>query len=79
MGAVVGGIDDNRIVRDTQVIQFIEQNADVTIVLEHSIVVKPLPRGAQLFFFNVSVLMHAGGIKPDEERLTALVRLIDKL
>ncbi|MNP02628.1 hypothetical protein D3C76_944860 [compost metagenome] len=41
--AVVGGVNDNGIVGDAQIIEFFQQLTHMTIVLEHAIVVLALP------------------------------------
>ena len=36
-GAVVGGVNDDRVVGDAEVVELLEQLADVTVVLDHAV------------------------------------------
>jgi len=67
MRAVVGRVEDDGVVGDADVIQRLEQFADVAVVLDHAVgifVVHP----ALAARAHMCVKMHARGIHPDKER-----------
>ena len=57
----------------------IEQLTDMTVVFQHAVIVETLSGGAQLFFFYMGVVVHAGGIEPDEERFLRFHRTVDEV
>ncbi|MCY1293428.1 hypothetical protein D9M70_426870 [compost metagenome] len=79
--AVVGGVDDDGVLGNLQVIQGLEQLADVAIVLEHAVGVL-VARHAALPLHGLAHMgegVHAGGVHPDEERLVGLDLLLDEV
>ena len=71
MGPVVAGINDDGVVRDTHVVQGLEQRADGVVVLEHAVDVFAVAMrvAAAMIGANVGSQVHARGIEPAEERL----------
>ena len=73
--AVVGAVHDERVVRDAQVVQRLEDRADVLVVVDHGVVVRalPAPRLADALRLGVGAEVHVGEVHPDEERLAGLL------
>ena len=78
--AVVGAIEDNRVVGNTQIIELLEHRAHVLVMVDHGVVVGRLPasRLAPAFRFDMGSEVHMGEIHPDKERLTGLVLFLYK-
>ena len=75
MRAVVGRVEDDRVVGDPQVVERLEQLADVAVVFDHAVgVLGPggQPRRAAALGLDVGPEVHPGGIEPAEERLAGL-------
>ena len=72
MGAVVGGIDDDRVFSNAQIIQQVKQLAHMMVMFPHTISIKIIMAFAFHFIADVSVVVHAGGVKPSEERLVVV-------
>ena len=70
--AVVGRVDNNGVFADAQLVDQIENLANVTVVLNHTIMVfiSVWARNAGILFLHVGTEVHAGSIPPHEERLT---------
>ena len=69
--AVVGGILDDGVVGDAEVIQQLEEFADLHVVLDHAVGVFIIALVA-VFGLDVGAEMHAGAVPPAEERLAGL-------
>ena len=72
MRAVVGCVEDDRIVRELQIIQRLEQFADVPVVLDHAVgVLGPggQTRRAAALGRDVGAEVHPRAVAPAEERL----------
>ena len=72
MRAVVGRVEDDRVVRDAEVVERLEQLADVAIVLDHAIGI--FGPGGQPWLVamlrpHVRARVHPGVVEPAEERL----------
>ena len=78
LGTVVGRVDDDGVVGDTQIIELVEQLAHVMVVLHQAISVEAVAGLAIPFRRQACPHMHARGVKPDKERLVVLVRLVDE-
>ena len=76
--AVVGGIHDDRVVGDAELIELVQHLADVLVVGDHHVVVVALPALALVLLGAVRPEMHGRGVVPEEERLVGLVRLVDE-
>ena len=72
MWAVVGGIENDRVVGEAEVVEGLEELADMAVMLHHAVAVLILPRLAEARFLDVGAEVHAGGIPPAEERLATL-------
>ena len=71
MRTVVGRVHDNCIVRDTELIELVEQVTHDAIMLDHAIGIfgqGGQPRCAAVLFLDVGPEVHPGGIHPDKER-----------
>jgi hypothetical protein len=80
VGAVVGAVDDDRVVGEAQVIEVVEQLAHHVVVVDHRVVVVRLPPPglAPTLGLGVGPEVHVGGVEPHEERLLGLLRLADE-
>ena len=69
MWPVVGAVNDDRVLRDPQLVQLIEQGADHLVVVDHGVVVHglPAPGLTDALWFGVGAKVHVGGVEPDEE------------
>jgi hypothetical protein len=79
LGTVVGRVHDDGVVGDAQLVELVEQLADVPIVLHHAIGIDPQTGLALRFLLQVREDVHAGRVPPDEERLAVRVGLLDEL
>ena len=70
--AVVGGILDDGVVGEAEVVDQLEQFADLHVVLDHAVAVFVLPGDAAMFRLHVGAEVHARGVPPAEERLPGL-------
>src|SRR5271157_3904873 len=76
--AVVAGEDDDRVVRDTEVVELLQEHADVVVELGHAGAVEALLIDhGHVLGRQVRPDMHAGGVVPDEERLARLDGAVD--
>ena len=73
MRAVVGGVHDDRVVGDAELVEQVEQVTDQVVVIEHRVVVLrlPAPGAANALGLGMGAEMHVGGVEPDEERVSA--------
>ena len=78
MRSVIGRIHDDGVVRNSEVVQLLQQFADVIVMSRHDIVVESLPRPAGMFRGAVGSEMHGCRVEPQKERLTRLVALVDE-
>ena len=69
--AVVGGVDNDRVVGDAHVIERLEQRADRFVVLDHAVDVFAVAVlvAAAMLGANVRAQVHARAVQPAEERL----------
>ena len=79
LGAVVGGIHHDGVVGDAQLVELVEQLADVPIVLHHAVGIEAQPRLSLRLLLQVGEDVHAGRVPPAEERLAVRVGLLDEL
>ena len=77
--AVVGGVDDDGVVGDAEVVEHVEHRADVLVVVDHRVVVLGLPQPGLALApgLQVCVQVHVGEVAPDEERVARLVLALD--
>ncbi len=73
--AVVGGVDDDRVIGDAHVVERFEQRADGVVVLDHAVDVFAVAVlvAAAMLGADVRAQMHARGVAPAEERLARIV------
>src|SRR5262245_61622095 len=69
---VVGAIDDDGVVSNTELVNHLEQAPNVAVVFEHAIDVFAETAATLIFRSNMSVEMHARAIPPAEERFAGL-------
>ena len=72
LGAIVGGIHDDRIVIQAKFFELGENLADLAVVLDHAIGINPEACLALGFLFEVGEDVHAGGVPPKKKRLVRL-------
>ena len=73
LGAVVGGVDDDGVVGDAEVVELLEQLADHAVMLDHAVGVDALAGLAERLLLQMGEDVHARRVEPDEERLVGLV------
>ena len=80
MRAVVGGVHDDRVLGDAELVEQAEQITDEVVVIEHRVVILrlPAPGPANALGFGMGAEMHVGGVEPDEERGLRLVLALMK-
>ena len=68
---VVGAVHDERVVGDAELVEQVEQLADVLVVVDHRVVIRrlPAPRLAEALRLGVRPQVHVRGVHPAEERL----------
>ena len=69
LGAVVGGVDDDRVVGDAEVVELLEHRADHVVVLDHAVGIEADAGLAVGLLLQVRPDVHARGVEPHEERL----------
>ena len=79
LGPVVGGVHDDGVVRDAQVVEFLQQLAHMPVVLDHAVGVKPRPVLPSRFLLQVRKDVHARAVELAEERLAGLVLAVDEV
>ena len=76
LGAVVGGIHDDGVVGDAQLVELVEHLADLLVVGDHPIAVVVLPALAAVLVGEVGPEVHGRRVVPEEERLVRLGLLL---
>ena len=79
MRAVVGGVDHDGILSNAQVVQLLEQLPHVAVMLQHAVGVKVQVGLAVPLRRDVGVVMHPGGVEPDEEWFFGLVLAVNEI
>ncbi len=81
MGTVVRRVDDDGVVGDPELVEEVEDLADVAIVIDHRVVVLRLPptRLADTLRLGVREGVHVSGVHPHEERCVRLVLPLDEV
>src|SRR5271155_839854 len=79
LGAVVGRVDDDRVVRDPQVVELLQELAHLAVVLDHAVGINTQASLSLRRRFQTSPDMHAAWIEPHEERLLVLVGAVDEV
>ncbi len=79
MRAVVGGVDDDGVLGDTEFVQHIEHRADVLVVVDHRVVILglPQPRLPTTLRLGVGERVHVGEVAPHEEGVARVVLTLD--
>jgi hypothetical protein len=79
--AVVGGIHHAGVVRYAQVVQRLEDRADISVVVDHGVVVRALPTPglADALRLGMGAEMHVGEIHPDEYGFAGLVLSLNEV
>src|SRR5262245_35147190 len=78
-GAVVRGVDHDRVVANAELVEFPQELANLSIMLHHAIRIDAEPRPSLRFGLEMRPDVHAGRIEPDEERLAVVLRAIDEI
>ena len=81
MRAVVGRVEDERIVLDSQFLQLGEHRPDILVVVDHRVGVgpKPAPGLTQALRLGMGAEMHMREVHPDEHGLARLRLLLDEV
>ena len=66
---------------DAELVQLVQQHADVPVVVDHRVVVRRLPSPGLPAALRLGVRskMHVGGVEPDKERRFGLVLAVDEV
>src|SRR6185437_11234190 len=76
---VIGRVDDDRVVRDTQIVQLFQQVPDMAVMLDHPVGIQPLARLAFRRRLQMRVYVHPGGVEVAEPRFAGLLLPIDEI
>ena len=79
LGAVVGGVDHDRVVGDAEIVELLQQLADLAVMLDHAVGIDAEPGLALRLGLEAGPDVHAARIEPDEERLLVPVRAVDEV
>jgi hypothetical protein len=79
LGAIVGGVDHDRIVSDAEIVEFLQELADLAVMLHHAVGIDAEPGLALGLRLEAGPDVHAGRIEPDEERLLIPVCAVDEV
>ena len=79
MGAVVGGVEDDGVVGDAELVEHLQELADVHVVLDHAVGVLVLSGDAAQLLFDVGAEVHAGAAPPHEPGLAGCVLALDEI
>ena len=74
--SVVGGVHDDRVVGDAQLVELVEHHANLLVVHDHAIGIRVLAALAEILLRNVRPEVHGRGVVPQEERLVGLSLLL---
>ena len=79
--AVVGRVHDEGVVGDAEIIQRLEDRADILVVVDHGVVIRalPSPRLADALRLGMGAEVHVGRIHPDKERLAGVLLPLDEV
>ena len=79
LGAVVGGVDHDRVVGDAEVVELLQELADLPVMLHHAVRIDAEPGLALRLRLEPGPDVHAARIEPDEERLLVAVGAVDEV
>ena len=81
MRPVVGAVHDDRVVGDAELVELVEQLADVPVVVDHRVVVLRLPPSglAAALGLVVGAEVHVRRVEPHEERRLRGVLAVDEV
>ncbi len=67
---VVGAVDDDRVLREAELVELVQQRTDDVVVVDHRVVVGRLPAAGlpDALGLRVGAEVHVGGVEPEEER-----------
>ena len=74
--AVVGGVHDDGVVGDAQLVELVEHLADLLVVDDHAVAVGVLAALADILLGDVGAEVHRRRVVPEEERLVRLGLLL---
>jgi len=70
--AVIGGVEDNGVIGNAEVIQHLQEFSHVHVMFYHAVGIFILTRDAAQFLLHVGTKVHAGTVPPTEEGFTRL-------
>ncbi len=79
LGAVVGGVDDDRVIGDAEIVELLQDLADLSVVLHHAVRIEAEPGLALRLRLEPGPDVHAAWIEPDEEWLLVPVGPVDEI
>ena len=79
LGAVVGGVDDDGVLRDAEVVQLLQQLADMPVMLDHPIGIDAEAGDAPAFRLQPRPDMHPRRVEPGEEGPVGPMRAVDEV
>src|SRR5262249_20007561 len=77
--AVVGAVDDDRVVGDPEIVELLEHPADHVVVLDQAVGIEADAGTALRGWLEMRPHVHARGVEPHEEGLAALDRAAHEL
>src|SRR6478752_285449 len=67
LGAIVGGVDHDGVVGDTEVVELFQQLPDLAVMFDHAVWIDAKTRSALGFYLEPGPDVHTARIEPDEE------------
>src|SRR5262249_38312421 len=78
LGAVVRGVDHDRIVGDAEIVELLQELADLPVMLHHAVRIDAEPRLSLGRWLEVGPDVHAGRVEPHEEWLAVADSTVDE-
>ena len=79
VSAVIGAVDDDRIVRNSEIIELLGHLAYHVVMLDHSVGIDPYTGSPPKFLLQMRPDVHPSGAKPNQERLLVVHCFVDEL
>ncbi len=79
MRTVIGGVEDEGIIGNAEVIQHLQEFSHVHVMLYHAVGIFILTGDAAQFFLYVGTKVHTGTVPPAEKGLTRLGLALDEV
>ena len=79
LGAVVGGVDDDGVVGDAEIVELFQKLADLAVMLHHAVRIDAEAGLALRLRLEARPDVHAARVEPDEERLLVPAGAVDEV